>query len=175
MVDLLRASAARHCTLGYEGSPAIVEGDPTQIRQILMNLIINAADAVDESSGTIEVVTGVETLTSGQLAAIDRSAEAMPGLYAYIDVKDNGPGMDPATMARIFEPFFTTKPTGHGLGLAAVQGIVHGHRGGLRVESQRGAGSRFRVWLPLAARDQDPSRRDSNAAKPSAPAIISKS
>ena len=175
MVDLLRASAARHCTLGYEGCAAVIEGDPTQIRQILMNLIINAADAVDESSGTIEVVAGMETLTSEQLAEIDRSAEARPGVYAYIDVKDNGPGMDPATIARIFEPFFTTKPTGHGLGLAAVQGIVHGHRGGLRVESQRGAGSRFRVWLPLAAPDQDPSRRASKSAKPSAPAIISKS
>jgi signal transduction histidine kinase len=68
-----------------------------------------------------------------------------------VDVSDNGPGMDSATLARIFQPFFTTKHSGHGLGLAAVQGIVHGHRGALRVDSSPGGGTRFRVWFPMGA------------------------
>jgi len=175
MVDLLRASAARHCTLRYEGAAAIIEADPTQIRQVVMNLIINAADAVDESAGVIDVVTGTESLTADDLGEVDASPDALPGGFAYLDVRDNGAGIDPATLARIFEPFFTTKPTGHGLGLAAVQGIVHGHRGALRVESRPGSGSRFRVWFPLAAPDQTPPRRSSRSASPSAPVIISKS
>ena len=175
MVDLLRASAARHCTLRYEGLPAMIEADPTQIRQVVMNLIINAADAVDESTGTIDVVTGVESLTGDQLGDVDAAPDAVAGEYAYLDVRDNGVGMDDVILARIFEPFYTTKPTGHGLGLAAVQGIVHGHHGALRVESQRGSGSRFRVWFPLAAPDQAPPRRSSKSASPSAPVIISKS
>ena len=175
MVDLLRASAARHCRLGYEGRSAIIEVDPTQIRQVVMNLIINAADAVEESTGTIDVVSGVESLTLNQLQAIGSAPDAVAGEYAYLEVRDNGPGMDDATRARIFEPFFTTKPTGHGLGLAAVQGIVQGHRGALRVESRPGSGSTFRVWLPLAAPDQAPGPEAGNPAGPSAPVIISKS
>ena len=159
MVQLLRASAARHCTLRYEGRSAIVDGDPTQIRQVVMNLIINAADAVEEGRGEIGVTTGVEAMTGSRLAGVQCADDATPGVYAYLEVRDNGPGMDPGTQARIFEPFFTTKPTGHGLGLAAVQGIVHGHRGALVVESHPGAGSRFRVWFPLAAEQTPPPRR----------------
>ena len=150
MVDLMRASAARHCTLRYEGQPAVIEADPTQIRQVAMNLIINAADAVEERTGDISVQIGVESLTRPQLADVECADDAIQGEYGYIDVWDNGPGIDEATLGRIFQPFFTTKPTGHGLGLAAVQGIVHGHRGALRVESRLGSGSRFRVWFPLA-------------------------
>ena len=175
MVDLLRASAARHCTLRYEGFQAMIQADPTQVRQVVMNLIINAADAVEESTGTIDVVTGLESLNAGQLREINAAPDALPGEYAYLDVQDNGPGIDDATLGRMFEPFFTTKPTGHGLGLAAVQGIVHGHRGALRVETRRGFGSRFRVWFPLAAPDQTPPRRSSKVATPSEPVTISKS
>jgi signal transduction histidine kinase len=140
-----------------------------------MNLIINAADAVDESSGSITVTTGVEALTGDQLAENDCAPDAVPGEYAFLDVQDNGAGMDAATRGKIFEPFFTTKPTGHGLGLAAVQGIVHGHRGALRVDSTPGVGSRFRVWFPLAAPDQTPPRRPAKSASPSAPFLTSKS
>jgi len=174
MVDLLRAAAARHCTLRYEGHPAIIEADPTQVRQVVMNLIINAADAVEETGGVINVTTGIESLSGDQLRAIDVAADAMPGEYAYLEVQDNGAGMDDATRARIFEPFFTTKPTGHGLGLAAVQGIVHSHRGALRVDSRRGSGTRFRVWFPLAASNQESPRGAIKSASPSAP-VISKS
>jgi signal transduction histidine kinase len=176
MVELLRASAARHCTLRYEGTPAAIEADPTQVRQVVMNLIINAADVVDEKTGEIVVTTGIESLSAEQLADLECANGAVPGSYAYLDVKDNGPGMDGATLARIFEPFFTTKAAGHGLGLAAVQGIIHGHHGALRVESHRGAGSTFRVWFPLAAPSQPaPVRRSTRSASPSAPSLTSKS
>ena len=73
---------------------------------------------------------------------------AAPGTYAFLEVRDNGPGMDDETLRRIFNPFFTTKHSGHGLGLAAVQGIVRGHRGALHVDSNPGSGSRFCVWFP---------------------------
>ena len=75
---------------------------------------------------------------------------AAPGTYAFLEVRDNGPGMDDETLRRIFNPFFTTKHSGHGLGLAAVQGIVRGHRGALHVDSNPGSGSRFCVWFPAA-------------------------
>ena len=150
MADLMRTSAARHCTLHYDGQPATIDADPTQIRQVVMNLIINAADAVDEKAGEIAVAVGVETLTGPRLAGVESSEDAIPGEYAYVEVRDNGPGMDSSTLGRIFQPFFTTKPTGHGLGLAAVQGIVLGHRGALQVVSSPGRGTEFRVWLPRA-------------------------
>ena len=176
MVELLRASAARHCALRYSGTPATIEADPTQIRQVVMNLIINAADVVDEKTGEIVVSTGGEALTVQQLADLECADDAVPGDYAFLEVKDNGPGMDGATLARIFEPFFTTKPAGHGLGLAAVQGIIHGHHGALRVESHRGVGSTFRVWFPLAQPIQlEPRRRSTRSASPSAPSVTVKS
>lgn len=152
MVELMRASAARHCTLEYDGVTAVAEVDPTQVRQVVMNLIINAADVVDEQHGRIRVQVGAQALSGAELAAVDCADDSEPGEYAFVDVEDNGPGMDEATVKRIFQPFFTTKPSGHGLGLAAVQGIVHGHRGALRVRSARGTGTAFRVWLPLALR-----------------------
>jgi signal transduction histidine kinase len=151
MVGLLRGSAARHCALRYAGRPAPIDADPTQIRQVAMNLILNAIDAVDAQSGEIVVATGVDDLSGPQLAAVDCADDAVPGLYAYLDVADNGRGMDEATVGRIFQPFFTSRPSRRGLGLAAVQGIVHAHRGALRVESAPGQGTRFRVWFPLAA------------------------
>jgi signal transduction histidine kinase len=175
MVELLRASAARHCTLRYTGTSAAIDADPTQVRQVIMNLIINAADVVEEQTGEIVVTTGIDELGGEQLADLECADDAFPGNYAYLEVKDNGPGMDVATLARIFEPFFTTKPAGHGLGLAAVQGIIHGHHGALRVESHRGSGSTFRVWFPLAASVQPERRRSTRSASPSAPSVTSKS
>ena len=152
LLDLLQASAARHCTLHYEGTPAPVDADATQIRQVAMNLIINAAEAVEESSDSlVRVRIGIERLSARQLTEMDAAPDAVPGTYAYLEVRDNGPGMDAETMRRIFDPFFTTKATGHGLGLAAVQGIVRGHRGALRVDSTPGYGAKFCAWFPLAS------------------------
>lgn len=150
LLDLLRASAARHCTVEYQGGPAWIDADPTQVRQVAMNLIINAAESVDERSGLVTVTTGTDSLNARQLAGMTFGQDVSAGEYAYLEVRDNGPGMDHDMLRRIFMPFFTTKASGHGLGLAAVQGIVRGHRGALLVESQPGNGSCFRVWFPLA-------------------------
>jgi signal transduction histidine kinase len=150
MLDLLQASVARHCSLEYTGIGPLprVRVDPTQVRQVVLNLITNASEAVHDG-GRIIVSGGSEVLTAASLANMTFSADATPGRFTYIDVKDTGPGMDSATLARIFDPFFSTKQTGRGLGLAAVQGIVRSHRGALRVTSEVGKGTAFRVWFPL--------------------------
>jgi signal transduction histidine kinase len=150
MLDLLQASVARHCTLEYIGAGPLprVRVDPTQLRQVVLNLIANASEAVDDE-GRITVSGGSEKLTAVTLADMTFSTDATPGRFAYVEVKDNGPGMDAATMTRIFDPFFSTKQTGRGLGLAAVQGIVRSHKGALRVASAPGNGTTFKVWFPL--------------------------
>jgi len=88
-----------------------------------------------------------------QLDAMNVNAAPGPGCFAYLEVGDNGPGMDEATLRWVFIPFFTTKKPGHGFGLAAVEGIVRGHRGALRVGSAVGRWSRFSVWFPIAEGD----------------------
>jgi signal transduction histidine kinase len=150
MVDLLGASVARHCTLNYNspGPLPLVETDPTQIRQVVLNLIVNAAEAV-EDDGVITVETGEETLDAAMLRKMTFGDNVAPGDYVFIDVVDNGAGMNDHTLARMFDPFFSTKDTGRGLGMAAVRGIVRGHRAALRVTSAQGQGTRFRVWFPL--------------------------
>src|SRR5688572_16673220 len=153
LLDLLRASAARHCTLHYEGTPAFIDADATQIRQVAMNLIINAAEAVEEGVGLVRIRIGIERLSARQLSEMDAAPDAEPGMFACFEVRDNGHGMDAETLQRIFNPFFTTKATGHGLGLAAVQGIVRGHRGALKVDSAPGSGAKFCCWFPLAGEE----------------------
>jgi PAS domain S-box-containing protein len=151
MVDLLGASVARHCTLSYNspGPLPLVETDPTQLRQVVMNLIINAAEAVDDDHGVVTVETGEELVDRAMLKQMTFGAELEPGRYVFIDVVDNGHGMDEHTLARMFEPFFSTKDQGRGLGMAAVRGIVRSHHAALRVTSAKGQGTRFRVWFPL--------------------------
>lgn len=150
MVDLLAASVARHCTLIYRspGPLPLVETDPTQIRQVVLNLIINAAEAVDDA-GVITVETGEETLDRSALKNMTFGSDVRPGRYIFIDVVDNGSGMSEDTLARMFDPFYSTKDTGRGLGMAAVRGIVRSHRAALRVTSALGQGTRFRAWFPL--------------------------
>jgi signal transduction histidine kinase len=150
MVDLLAASVARHCTLRYHspGALPLVETDPTQIRQVVLNLIVNAAEAVDDH-GVITVETGVEALDKPMLKQMTFGDQVEAGAYVFIDVVDNGSGMSDHTMARMFDPFYSTKDQGRGLGMAAVRGIVRSHRAALRVTSKEGQGTRFRVWFPL--------------------------
>ena len=152
MVELLDASVARDCTLTYtsNGPLPLVETDPTQIRQVVLNLIVNATEAV-EDDGVVTVETGEETLDRSLLKHMTFGSHVTPGRYVYIDVVDNGSGMSEHTMARMFDPFFSTKDQGRGLGMAAVRGIVSSHHAALRVTSAEGQGTRFRVWFPLAA------------------------
>ena len=125
-----------------------VEADSTQLQQLLMNLVINAAEAIGEDYGTVDVSTGREYLETAALEAGFASQGLQAGEYVYVQVRDNGCGMDEATKAQIFDPFFTTKFTGRGLGLAAALGIVRGHNGSMRVESEPGQGTTFKVYLP---------------------------
>jgi PAS domain S-box-containing protein len=126
--------------------PPLVDADAGQIQQVLMNLVINAAEAIGERGGTVTVATGVREVTASDQSLWRASGEPLaPGRHVSLEVRDDGPGMDAETVDRIFEPFFTTKFTGRGLGLAAVLGVVRGHRGALSVESAPGRGTVFRI------------------------------
>ncbi len=135
--------------LNLEKATLWVHGDPSQIRQILMNLVINASDAIGERSGVITITTGAMDCSEHYLANGYILAPGKPGTYAYIKVSDTGCGMDTKTIARIFEPFFTTKFTGRGLGLSAVMGILRAHEGALRVYSEPGKGTSFKVMFAV--------------------------
>jgi two-component system CheB/CheR fusion protein len=121
--------------------------DPGQIQQVVMNLIINAAEAIGEGEGVVQVRTGQQTVGTEPLPNLFLKESVPPGDYIFLEVQDNGSGMDEETMAKIFDPFFSTKFTGRGLGLAAVQGIVRQHKGGLQLHSVPGRGTSFRVLL----------------------------
>jgi signal transduction histidine kinase/CheY-like chemotaxis protein len=127
-----------------------IQADPAQIRQIAMNLITNAAEAIGDDGGYIVVASGVMHADREYLSNIWFDDQLPPGHYVYLDVRDTGCGMTPETQARIFDPFFSTKFTGRGLGLAAVIGIVRAHHGTLKVSSQPGAGSAFRLLFPAS-------------------------
>ncbi|MEN8159318.1 MAG: ATP-binding protein [Myxococcota bacterium] len=128
-----------------------VEGDETQLRQVVLNLVANAGEALAGRGGRIDVTTRLVDLRAEDLAGLQGGAALAAGRYAVLEVTDDGPGMDPETQRRVFEPFFSTKLAGRGLGLASVLGIVRGHGGGIEVRSAPGEGTCFRVVLPRAA------------------------
>jgi CheY-like chemotaxis protein len=160
MATLLRTSISKQATLAWELSPDLpaVNADPTQIRQIVMNLITNASDALGETGGTITLRTGVARLQDlehqrfGRPSRAEEPPEQTSGPMVFLEVGDNGTGMNPDTLSRIFDPFFSTKFSGRGLGLAAVMGIVRSHRGLIRIRTEPGKGTAFRVLLPAVAR-----------------------
>jgi signal transduction histidine kinase len=125
-----------------------VRGDPAQLRQVLLNLINNARDALGTRGGTIRVRASAQHVTGEPHPHDILGAPA--GAYVVIEVADDGPGMNADTLRHVFEPFFTTKERGHGLGLAAVLGIVRAHGGGIRVITSPGAGATFHVLWPAA-------------------------
>jgi two-component system cell cycle sensor histidine kinase/response regulator CckA len=153
MGGLLQTSIARSLTLDLDLADNLppVEGDPSQLQQVAMNLIINAAEAIGERNGEVRVTTRLRTVEQEEIRRHFGADGIGPGQYVSLEVHDTGCGMDEATLARIFDPFFTTKFTGRGLGLSAVLGIVRSHRGGLRVLSEPGKGSTFQVLLPATA------------------------
>lgn len=156
MATLLRTSISKQATLAWELAPDLpaVSADPTQIRQIVMNLITNASDALGEGGGTITLRTGVtrlEDLDHQQFGGPRQGEEAVEqstGPLAYLEIGDTGSGMSPDTLSRIFDPFFSTKFAGRGLGLAAVMGIVRSHHGLIRIRTEPGVGTAFRVLFP---------------------------
>jgi PAS domain S-box-containing protein len=152
--DLLSVSVPRKAEMQYDlkFDLPLIKGDPTQVRQVVMNLITNAAESLSEEGGTIAVCTGIMDCDSAYLRGTYLDEDMCSGQYVFLRVSDNGCGIDPETRAKIFDPFFTTKFNGRGLGLAAVLGIVRAHRGALKVDSELGKGSVFTILLPFEDR-----------------------
>ncbi|MCG3125384.1 MAG: Sensor histidine kinase RcsC [Phycisphaerae bacterium] len=152
MSELLRAAFPRQVELRLNLDPSLptIDADAGQMQQLIMNLLINASEAIGEHPGTVSCTTYASDVTEAQ-RAVHASGDVLPaGRYVCLEVSDNGCGMSAETQARIFEPFFTTKFTGRGLGLAAILGIVRSHHGTIRVASQPGVGTVFTVMLPVA-------------------------
>ena len=165
--QLLRTVISKRATMQYRlaaGLPA-VEGDATQLRQVAMNLLTNASDALGDQPGVIGLETALVHADRAALSGMLLGDGLPEGAYVALLVHDTGSGMDGETLGRIFDPFFTTKFHGRGLGLAAVLGIVRGHRGAIQVESWPGQGTRVRILLPATVRPAVPEA----PARPSGP------
>jgi PAS domain S-box-containing protein len=150
MAHLLSVTISKKVVIKYNFSETIpqVLADATQIRQVVMNLITNASEALGEKSGVVAVNTGVMHCDAAYLKGTYLGENLREGKYSYIEVTDTGCGMDVETLTRVFDPFFTTKFTGRGLGLAAVLGIVRGHSGAIKVYTELKQGTSFKVLLP---------------------------
>ena len=154
MAHLLEASVSKRVTLRYEfaENTPMVEADATQMRQIIMNLVVNASEASEDRNGLVSIATGVIECDRQCLSDTWLDDDLPEGPYVYLEVADTGCGMDAATQAKMFDPFFTTKFQGRGLGLSAVLGIVQGHKGSIKVYSEEGAGSTVKILLPASDR-----------------------
>jgi two-component system cell cycle sensor histidine kinase/response regulator CckA len=136
-----------------------MEGDPTQLRQLVMNLVLNAADAIGDVSGVVSVTTGTVVVLAEDLEGAFTGPDFSPGEHIFLEVGDSGKGLEESTRLRMFEPFFSTKSTGRGLGMSVVLGIVRGHGGALIVESELGVGTRIRAMLPTTTKAISHKRR----------------
>jgi two-component system, cell cycle sensor histidine kinase and response regulator CckA len=159
MGQLLSVSTSKKARLihTFAANLPSVMADATQLRQIVMNLITNASEAIGDSEGTIALQTGALSCDRDYFAdAIGDRERHIPGIHVFLEVSDTGVGMDADTLGHIFDPFFSTKFAGRGLGLAAVLGIVRGHKGALKVSSEPGKGTTFRVLLPAHGAAAEP-------------------
>lgn len=166
MLALLKVSVSKHAVveinLGRNLPP--VRANPAQIRQVAMNLITNASEAIGDRDGVIRVTTRLQTVYSDTPAVA--SEELAQGDYVRLEVSDTGRGMTAETQARVFDPFFTTKLAGHGLGLAVVQGIVRSIGGAIRIVSAPGKGTAVQILLPCAEhQEKEKSSTDLPACK----------
>ncbi|MCS6879747.1 MAG: PAS domain-containing protein [Oscillochloridaceae bacterium] len=150
VVVLLEPSLTRRATLQYRFADALpcIQADASQMRQVILNLLVNAGDALGDTSGQITLETAIEDLDCARLDALILGPDLLPGRFVRLTVSDTGCGMDEATRARIFEPFFTTKAHGRGLGMAATHGIIRSHRGAIDVVSAPGRGTTIHIYLP---------------------------
>jgi two-component system cell cycle sensor histidine kinase/response regulator CckA len=153
MIGFMRVSISKKVELRLElaRTGLTVQADATQLRQVVLNLVVNASEAIGDRAGTITLTTGTLETSGTTSAGADLEPDLPAGRYAYLEVRDTGSGMSPEIRARLFDPFFTTKMTGRGLGLSAVLGIVRAHRGAVSVASSPGQGTTFRVLLPSVA------------------------
>ena len=149
MGRILSVSISKNIHVSYKLIDDIppVEANQLQIRQVIMNLITNASEAIGENSGSITVCSGVK---KPELSLLESHGKSFSGYYCYVKVIDTGGGMDPATRDKVFDPYFTTKANGHGLGMAAVVKIVESHHGVIQLDTSPGSGTTFTVWLPCS-------------------------
>lgn len=164
-LHLLQVAIPKQVTLETHlaSSLPIIKADPSQMQQVVMNLIINAAEAMSDKAGKVVVRTGVHQLTREEPAFTRYTNEPLAlGHYVWLEVSDTGVGMSPETILKIFDPFFSTKLTGRGLGLAAVLGIMRRHQGGLRVISEVGRGTAFTLLFPAPPGTGEPANAPVN-------------
>jgi signal transduction histidine kinase/PAS domain-containing protein len=157
MADLLKVSVLNRAELQYSFDSNLpkVRADATQIRQVVMNLITNAGDAVDGHTGKVTLSTGQFEGNPSSFGVLPYQEDTAEGRYVYAEVEDNGPGIEIDKIQKIFDPFYTTKFTGRGLGLAAVLGIMRGHGGAIAIKSQLGNGTSMRIYLPVTSSKSD--------------------
>ncbi|GEM_PF-2585643 len=150
MTHMLIVSISKSIDLEYHFGEGLlpVEADATQMRQVIMNLMTNASEAIGDKDGMIVIRAETRRFDSSRLRRMYLGEELSGGMYSFIEVSDDGCGMDEKTQSRIFDPFFTTKFVGRGLGMAAVLGIVRGHGGAIEVQSEIGKGTTVRVLFP---------------------------
>lgn len=158
MANLLQVSIPKKVQTRFELDNRLpdVNGDESQLQQVVMNLVTNAAEAIGDQEGTITLATSQETLGAEEIQKRFPGQNLSPGPFVILQVTDTGCGMAPEVMHKLFEPFFTTKFTGRGLGLAALHGILRGHGGAIHVASECGKGSTFQVYLPALAEEAKP-------------------
>jgi len=156
MGRLIRASVSSSVSLKVklDSQLPMIEGDISQIKQIILNFIVNSADAIGSAEGEIKLSTYTTLVDRTLMSKIYNGLNLSEGKYTVLEVKDNGPGISKAIQEKIFDPFFTTKGTGSGLGLSAVLGIVRAHHGAVQLESEPGKGTMFRVFLPISSQSE---------------------
>jgi two-component system cell cycle sensor histidine kinase/response regulator CckA len=149
--ELLRLAGGANAHLRFNLAPELpaILADPAQIRQVLLNIVQNAAEAIGRREGAIDVSTRLAAIDAAWLAEASTGQHLPPGSYVCLEITDNGPGLDPATRARIFDPFFSTKGNGRGLGLAAALGIMRSHQGALKLATEPGRGATFTLAFPI--------------------------
>ncbi|MGD9781409.1 MAG: transporter substrate-binding domain-containing protein [Kiritimatiellia bacterium] len=163
IAQILRVSISKNADLRLHFPDALpaIEADASQLRQVVMNLVLNASEALDNQPGTIDVSAGVVEGSSLPPSRLWPHEKLADGPYLFIEVADTGSGIPPDILEKIFDPFFSTKFTGRGLGLAAVLGILRSHKGAIQVDSAPGQGTNFRVFFPVQS--------DAPAPAPAAP------
>jgi signal transduction histidine kinase len=151
VIQALSRTLGARALITHESHPGLppVLADVVQMRQAVLALLTNAVDAAAPRHGSVDVMTGREMLDQTAMSDMTYSAASGPGEFLFVDVRDDGPGIPPEVLKRVFDPFFSTRDFARGLGLAAVHGIVRGHRGAIRIWSTPGEGTRVRVWWPL--------------------------
>ena len=171
MTRLLGTAISTRARIRLDLQPDLpaMAADPSQIHQVVMNLVLNASEAISGPQGVITITTRRQLVSRTLIDAVYPGQSLRPGPHVVLEVEDNGSGMRPDVLKKIFDPFFTTKFTGRGLGLAAIHGIVRSHQGAIRVYSEPGKGSTFRVLFPVEPGSLEPEAAETPAAPAAGP------